>query len=257
MKRLLIPSLVAGSLVAAVPPAHAGAQQGVRCPSGFDALISEGDRRLVCRKVISFQRDAICPPTQVVGLPPYQLVNRGTALDMCVATVPNTNPPITHSVAPTALPIATTPWQKVASELKQVANPNGLDKFVATVHEFAFPELGSVYVGDASKGVVCPAGFDGDKVYSGRGIRCDKLDGSPRSADCDGIVGWEWKRDLAGAEDRCRNIVTGATGPTKPDGMTKVQHDLERQSDGIGWVLNKISGARDTWQRKVYRFPIQ
>jgi hypothetical protein len=105
--------------------------------------------------------------------------------------------------------------------------------------------------------VVCPAGFDGDKVFGGRGIRCDKLDGSPRSADCDGIVGWEWKRDLAGAEARCRNIVTGATGPTKPDGMTKIQHDLVRESDEIGWVLNKISGARDTWQRKVYRFPVQ
>ena len=38
--------------------------------------------------------------------------------------------------------------------------------------------------------------------------------------------------------------------------MTKVQRNLERQSDDIGWVLNKKSGARDTWQRKTYAFPI-
>jgi hypothetical protein len=143
----------------------------------------------------------------------------------------------------------------VVSELKQVANPSGPDKFVATVHEFSFPQ-GNLYVGDASAGVVCPAGFDGDKVHSGRGIRCDKYDGSPRSADCDGIVGWEWKRDFNGAEDRCRNIVTGETGSTKPEGMTKVQHDIERASDDVGWILSKKAGARDTWQRKVYKFPI-
>lgn len=248
MKVPLISILAAGVFACFAVPAQAGPQQGVRCPSGFDALVSDGDRKLVCRKVISFERDAVCPPA-------YNLVNGGSSADQCVVKVPNTG--IAHQVAPTAVPIVTTPWQKVVSELKQVTNPNGLDKFVATVHEFAFPELGSVYAGDASKGVVCPSGFDGDKVYSGRGIRCDKLDGSPRSADCDGIVGWEFKRDLAGAEDRCRNIVTGETGPTKPEGMTKVQHDLERKSDEIGWILNKNAGARDTWQRKVYRFPIQ
>jgi len=248
MKALLTPVLIGGALAIAVPAVHAGPQQGVRCPSGFEALISDGDKKLVCRKVIPFERDAVCPPA-------YNLVNNGASADQCVVKVPNTG--IAHQVAPTALPIVTTPWQKVVSELKQVTNPNGLDKFVATVHEFRFPELGSVYAGDASNGVVCPAGFDGDKVFSNRGIRCDKLDGSPRSADCDGIVGWEWKRDLAGDEDRCRNIVTGQTGPTKPEGMTKVQHDLERNSNEIGWVLNKRAGARDTWQRKVYRFPIQ
>jgi hypothetical protein len=145
----------------------------------------------------------------------------------------------------------------VVSELVQQANPNGLDKFVATVHEFSFPlDRPLPFVGDASNGVVCPSGFDGDKVHSDRGIRCDKHDGSPRSADCDGIVGWEWKRDFDGAEDRCRNFVTGATGPTKPEGMTKVQHDLERASDEIGWLLSRKAGARDTWQRKVYKFPI-
>jgi hypothetical protein len=241
-------TLAAVALALGVPghDAHAGEQQGVRCPSGFEALISDGNKKLICRKVIPFQRDAICPPA-------YNLVNGGASLDQCVVKVPNTV--IAHRVPPTAVPIVATPWQKVVSELAQQVNPTGLDKFVAIVHEFAFPE-GRLHVGDAGKGVACPEGFDGDKAHSGRGIRCDKHDGSPRSADCDGIVGWEWKRDFAGAEDRCRNLVTGATGPTKPDGMTKVQHDLERASDEIGWVLNKNAAARDTWQRKVYKFPI-
>lgn len=250
MRKTLAPVLVALAALAAgsaAPSAHAGPQQGVRCPSGFDALISDGNKKLVCRKVIRYERDAACPPA-------YQLVNNGAALDMCVVKVPNTN--VAHQVPPTALPIVAPPWQKLVSELAQTVNPNGNDKFVATVHEFTFPELGwPPYAGDASQGVVCPEGYDGDKAHNGRGIRCDKRDGGPRSADCDGIVGWEWKRDLIGAEDRCRNIVTGETGPTKPEGMTKVQHDQDRKSDEAGWRLNKRAGERDTWQRVIYRFP--
>lgn len=248
MTKLICPTLIAFAMGFVSSHAQAGPQQGVRCPSGFEARISDGNRKLVCRKVIPFERDAICPPA-------YNLVNNGATRDLCVVRVPNTG--IAHQVAPTAAPIVTTPWQVVVEPLEQAVNPNGLDKFKATIHEFSFPEQGSVYVGDASKGVVCPDGFDGDKVHNGRGIRCDKNDGSARSADCDGIVGWEWKKDFSGNEDRCRNIVTGETGPTKPEGMTKIQHDLERKSDEIGWVLNKRPDARDTWQRKVYRFPIQ
>jgi hypothetical protein len=248
MRHAFVAALVAAAASGlAAPAAQAGEQQGVRCPSGFTALISDANRKLVCRKVIPYERDAICAPT-------HQLENAGASLDQCVMRVPNTA--LVHRVPPTALPIATSPWEKVVSELAQVANPNGLDRFVATIHQFAFPEGGSLYVGDASTGVVCPVGFDGDKVFNERGIRCDKHDGAPRSADCDGIVGWEWKRDFDGAEDRCRNFVTGATGPTKPEGMSKVQHDLERSSDAIGWVLDKNAGARDTWQRKVYKYPI-
>lgn len=229
-------------------PAQAGPQQGVRCPSGFEALILDGNKKLICRKVIPYERNAICPPA-------YNLVNNGPAPDQCVVRFSNTG--LAFRISPTAPPIVLAPWQRVVSELEQVTNPNGPDKFVAIVHEFSFPEQGSVYAGDASRGVVCPAGFDGDKTHNGLGIRCDKFDGSARSADCDGIVGWEWKQDLFGDEDRCRNILTGATGPTKPAGMTKIQHDLERSSNAIGWVLNKRATARDTWQRKVYQFPIQ
>lgn len=244
MKRLLIPASIAALLGLAAPPALAGAQQGVRCPGGYSALISDANRTLVCRKTVTYERDSVCPP----------LFNKmlDANSDRCQNEVTGA------AVASIMLPPVPAPGQPLASEFKRVVNATGPDKFVATQFQFAFPEGRPVppYIGDASKGVTCPAGHDGDKAYDGRGIRCDKHDGAARSADCDGIVGWEWKRDLNGAEDRCRHLVTGETGPTKPEGMTKVQHDLERKSDEIGWVLNKKSGARDTWQRKTYAFPI-
>lgn len=246
-------SVLALSLIA--PTASAGPQQGVRCPSGFDALISDGNRKLICRRTVNYERDAVCPPGA-------KLDEGGTGLDMCVAQIQvGPNPPAVRVPAMPSAPIVNMPWHHVVSDFKQVARPGQPDKFVATAHEFRFPELGPVYpphpLGDATKGVTCPAGFDGDKVFDGRGIRCDKRDGEPKSADCDGIVGWEWRQDLVGDEDRCRNVVTGETGPTKPAGMTKVQHDLDRARDDAGWLLNKRPGARDTWQRKVYAFPIQ
>ena len=40
MKRLLILASVLSATGIAAPAAHAGAQQGVKCPSGFDATIS-------------------------------------------------------------------------------------------------------------------------------------------------------------------------------------------------------------------------
>lgn len=247
--RTLIASTAFGLTLASLAPGTlAGPQQGVRCPSGFNALISDGNRRLVCRRVVQFERDAICPPA-------YNLTENGANPDTCVVKVPNTG--LQHTIPPTALPIGNMPWHKIVSELKQVARPGQPDKFAATAHEFKFPELGPIYAGNPEGGVVCPAGHDGDVKFDGRGIRCDKNDGAVKSADCDGIVGWEWKQDLAGAEDRCRNVVTGETGPTKPAGMTKAQHDLDRARDDAGWVLNKRSGARDTWQRKVYAFPVQ
>lgn len=241
MKRLLVPTLAAGVFVWLAVPAHAGPQQGVRCPSGFTALIADGNHKLVCRKTKIFERNTMCPPF-------FTLVTAGT--DVCRNSMTGA------TTAPGMSPLVALPGQPADNQYRLSPNPNGPDKFVATAFEYAFPQAGPIYVGDAAKGVVCPAGFDGDKAHNGRGVRCDRRDGIPRSADCDGIVGWEWKRDLAGAEDRCRHMVTGETGPTKPEGMTKIQHDLERMSDEIGWVLHKKSGARDTWQRKVYKYPI-
>ena len=82
------------------------------------------------------------------------------------------------------VPPVPVPGQPLESDFKRVVSATGTDKFVATQQQFAFPEGRPVppYIGDASKGVSCPTGHDGDKVFDGRGIRCDRNDGVPRSA---------------------------------------------------------------------------
>lgn len=246
--KLWITTAVALGLAA---EAFAGPQQGVRCPSGFQALISDNNRKLVCRRTVNFDRDARCPPA-------YKLEERGSQPDRCVLATDVPDPLKKAVEVPSfAEPMVNMPWHEVVSDLKQVTRPGQPDVFRGTAHEYKFPELGPIYVGDAKNGVSCPAGYDGDLKFDGRGIRCDKKDGPAKSADCDGIVGWEFRMDLAGDEDRCRNVITGETGPTKPAGMTKVQHDLDRARDDAGWSLTKKKGERDTWQRWIYAFPLQ
>jgi hypothetical protein len=257
MKRLLTLTSALAIMGVAAPAAHAGAQQGVKCPSGFAATISDGNRKLVCVKTVRYELASICSPVQIsfqgtVTTKP-QVVMEPSGSDQCLAVL--------SGVKTASLMSPPAPGQPAPSEFARVINATAPDKFVATRTEYAFPE-GTMYgPGDARNGVSCPSGYDGDKVFNDRGIRCDKLDGSPKPADCDGIaagpvaLGWRWERDHVGSEDRCVPMGTGEHGPTKPQGMTKAQHDLERASDDIGWVLDKNAGARDTWQRKVYKFP--
>lgn len=243
----------------ASPAAFAGPQQGVKCPSGYSATITDSNKKLVCSRNKTYELASICSP--------LAFSNQGITVsgnivmepndptgDKCLAVV--TGQKVASVMAP---PL---PGYPAPSAFKRVNNASGPDKFVAAVTEYAFPEGRlTPYVGNAGSGVRCASGWDGDKVYDGKGIRCDKLDGAPKLADCDGIaagpvaLGWKWQQDHVGAEDRCLPMGTGDHGPTKPQGMTKVQFDADRARDDAGWVLNKKSGARDTWQRKVYAFP--
>jgi hypothetical protein len=245
----------------AAPDAHAGAQQGVKCPSGFDAVISNGDKKLVCRTTKRYELKTICSPvvftSRGLKLPVGNIVmdpvGRDGGIDQCFAVGGG------DKVDAAREPLL--PGYPPISEFTFEKNPTTQDKWVATRVEYAFPEGTAYPVGSPANGVSCPSGYDGDKVFNGRGIRCDKYDGSPKPADCDGIaagpvaIGWRWSQDHVGSEDRCVPMGSGSDGPTKPQGMTKVQHDAERASDDIGWILSKKSGARDTWQRKVYAFP--
>jgi hypothetical protein len=254
---------VAAAVMLPAAPAIAGPQQGVKCPSGFTATITDENRKLVCSRNKTYELASICSPVAfsnagiTVGGNIVMEPNDPTG-DKCLAVVTGQKVP---SVMSPPLP-----GYPPVSAFKRVNNTSGPDKFVATVAEYAFPEGKTTlppYLGDASKGVRCPSGWDGDKVYDGKGIRCDKYDGAPKPADCDGIalgplgLGWRWQQDHVGAEDRCIPMGAGNHVSTKPQGMTGVQFDAERASDSVGWVLNKRSGARDTWQRKVYAFPEQ
>lgn len=231
--------------LAAPTAAHAGEQQGVQCPSGSTPAITNGNKTLKCTKVERIDRDALC-----VGV----VVSKAGDVSQNVRFVHVTEgrdvcrlPGGTSTSAVTFLPL---PGDPPASAFVQVELP-GKDVFRATRTVFVFPEKGPIYnpLHSASNGVTCPTGYDGDAVFSGKGIRCDKLDGSPRNGDCD--IGFTRAPDHRGNEDRCLGF---NEGPTKPRGMTFVQHQLERDSNQIGWVLSAPAG-QDTWQRKVYAFP--
>ncbi len=242
-------------------PAFAGPQQGVKCPGGYTATVTNSNKKLVCSRKKTYELASIC---SALAFSNQGITVSGNIVmepndptgDKCLAVV--TGKKVASVMSP---PL---PGYPPVSEFKRVNNASGPDKFVAAVVEYAFPE-GKIppYLGNAANGVRCPSGWDGDKVYDGKGIRCDKLDGVPKLVDCDGIaagpvaLGWKWQQDHVGAEDRCLPVGGGQHGPTKAQGMTKVQFDADRARDDAGWVLDKRSGARDRWQRKVYAFPIQ
>ena len=251
-----IATAVAATFLAPAP-AHAGEQQGVKCPDGFEAHISDCNRKLVCSRRYTLQ--SICSPAVFAssglkfnGNIVMDPVGRDGGIDQCLAV--GTGRKVDSVMSP---PL---PGYPALATFERKKHPTGPDKFESSKIEYAFPVGGPDFFGDASKGVHCPGGYDGDARFNGRGIRCDKNDGAPRQADCDGLhagivsVGWELKVDKRGNEDRCVPTASGSDGPTKPAGMTKVQHDAERASDRIGWVLNDRDG-RDRWQRKVYAWP--
>jgi hypothetical protein len=257
MKTLVSSIALATTLFLLAVPAHAGPQQGVTCPADFSAAISTDHRNLKCQKTVRYVHKSVCSPVafsskniRITG----NIVMEPTGVDQCLAVGAGTK---TDSVMEPPLP-----GEPPYTAFRRVVNQTGPDTFVAEgVVQHSFP-VGTPfpYVGNAANGVTCPSGFDGDKVADGRGIRCDRYDGPERGADCDFVgagpvaLGWNLQRDHRGAEDRCLPVAGGADGPTKPVGMTKIQHDAERASDSIGWILRKNSGA-DKWQRKVYEFP--
>jgi hypothetical protein len=217
-------------------PAEAGEQDGVRCPSGFDAQISSSNRNLVCVKKGAFRLTSSCP---------FGYLNAHEhPIDHCfkLGEAGTSIKPIR------SVPSAAPPWYPPLTKFKRIVGSSDQDD-VFVADDYKFPEGGPIYMGDASKGVRCPSGWDGDVRYSNRGIRCDKLDGSPKEADCD--FGWSVDRDRLGQEDRCLGV---NEGPTKPMGMTKIHFDAQRSLATVGWLLDKRNGT-DTWQKKLYRYP--
>lgn len=231
---------------AAPQAAHAGEQDGVKCPAGYDATISNGNKKLTCSKERTFQLASICSPIAFNG---NGKVNVNTNItmnangsDTCLAAV--TGAAVASVMAPPPV------GYPAASMFQRVVRATQPDVFEAKVLEFKFPEGGHPYLGNAVNGVSCAPGFDGDSRFSGRGIRCDKLDGAPKNADCD--FPWSILRDEQGNKDVC--ILANQRGETKPQGMTHVQLDIERALPMVGWVLDTRNGT-DRWQRKVYEFP--
>lgn len=254
MRKTLIAGVVATACYAALP-AHAGPQQGVKCPDGYDPQITSDNRRLVCKKTSQVPVQPICSPVafSAKGITVSGNVTLDTrGEDKCLATVTGQ----TADPVFTGLPVGATDYTVTRTRL----DPTGPDSYMATVTSFAFPQGGPVYVGNPKNGVACPTGFDGDRKFEGRGIRCDKLDGAPKLADCDGLhagpvsLGWRLVVDQRGDEDRCVQTGSNQSDPTKPEGMPGAVFQADRARDDVGWILDKRDG-RDRWQRKVYAYP--
>jgi len=220
------------SLLAVAASAQAGEVTGVNCPSGYDVTISNSDKKLLCQK-----RETITLASGCLG------VMNPTGADTCL-------PVGTGSLTPSG-PVGLLPGVHPAlSKFRRVVNPSAADKFVANVVKHAFPE-GAIYVGNASKAVSCPAGFDGDKSSSGRGIRCDKVVANNVAADCD--FGWTLRVDDQG-QNRDKCIGVNGVGNTKPRGITGVQFGIEDALPNVKWHL-AVNNGGDKWKKKEYAYP--
>jgi hypothetical protein len=245
MKLVPIAFLIAAALGGSTA-AQAGQQQGVRCPDGTTAKLSNASSVLRCTTEEPVEREAFCSPVafgkQANLDVNARVIHHTNGRDYCSNPTGNVRANVQYQPLPGDPP---------ANQFQHVTLP-GKDVFRATKINYHFPTGGPIYnpMHKASLGVRCQSGWDGDSVFNDTGIRCDRNDGAPRDADCDTL--WTRDNDARGEEDRCKGP---NEGPTKPRGMTKVQHDAERALDTVGWVLDKRPGV-DRWQRKVYAYPV-
>ncbi len=234
-------------MLAGVAPssAHASQQQGVRCPDGSTARLSPDNRTLTCFRTVPIERPAVCSPAvfqrngDVTLNVRVQHITAGR--DVCK---------MLGGSATAAPQFVRLPGDPAASLFTLVERP-GVDVFRANATRYFFPEGGPVYnpLDDASLGVSCPTGFDGDPAFGGRGMRCDKQV-AIRVADCDFL--YSLLPDRVGRTDRC--VLNNVLGPTKPQGLTFAQKQAENALSHIQWSLDARPNA-DRWIKKEFRFP--
>lgn len=215
----------------------ASEQEGVQCPSGYSAEISNSNRTLKCSKTSTFELNSICPPITN----PSHVTMSSSGSDRCLPV--GSGNPIPSAMTPPP------PGYPPISCFTRVVSQSGVDKFRCTGKEYVFPR-GTVYnpLHKPANGVQCPSSYDGDKQGS-NGIRCLKKDGSEKNSSCD--IGWTRENDQRGREDRCLGL---NNGPTIPEGYTKITFDAERARGDIGWRLD-IKSGRDQWQKYKYAYP--
>jgi hypothetical protein len=240
-------AIAAGWMIA--PAAHANtAQEGVKCPSGSTAVISNANRKLVCETQERVERASVCSPL-VFKLNGDILLNQ--RIDMIVAGSDTCRAVTTGAVAPSQA--ALLPGDVATNFVREVRST--ADVFVHVRKTYKFPEGGPLYIGDAAKGVQCESGFDGDVTFSGQGIRCDRKE--TRVATCD--LGWTIDRNTG--TDKCfiEQIVFGNS--VRVDGQYTIPSGttgLAGNPDTHGWdLLRDHSGSTDYWQKEAteFRFP--
>lgn len=253
-KPTLIAAASFASLVLLAQPALANTPaEGVQCPSGSTALISNGERKLVCEAQQRVERASVCSPVVFKNNGDINLNTRielaPAGSDTCVAR--NTAGAVIASAPSQALFLPGDDPSQFQREVRA-----GNDVFVRTAKTYKFPVGGPVYVGDAAKGVQCQSGFDGDARFNGQGIRCDRRE--TRRATCD--IGWTVDRNTG--TDKCfiEKLVFGnrvrVDGQfTIPEGTTGLAGNPETH----GWnLLRDHQGSVDFWAKeaKDFRFPV-
>ena len=251
-----IPTAAAAAAAAAVaagllmaPVAHANTEQeGVRCPGGSSAQISNDNRKLVCATEERIERASVC---SALVFNNNGDINLNQRIEMIEAGADTCKAVTTGATAPSQALLL--PGDNVANFHREVRA--GKDVFVYLKPTYVFPVGGPNYVGNAANGVHCEAGFDGDVTFSGKGIRCDRRE--LRKAVCD--LGW--KIDRNNGKDKCyiEQVVFGNTVRvdgqyTIPEGSTGLLGNPETH----GWNLKlDHSGNVDFWAKeaKDYRFP--
>ncbi len=244
MNRIITALLAFGTLTTA---AQATERDGVRCPDGTQAEISRGALR--CKRFAELE--SICSPVVFGRGVNGNITMDSRGVDQCLAVVTGeTRPSVMRPPVPGVDPPART--------FRRVVNPTGPDKFVSTEASFAFPEKMPPYLGDASKGVVCPSGYERKAIESRSdrllGIRCEEL---PKRAVCD--AGWSIDRE--DGRDRCKsrdllgNLVIGQYTIPENAGYAGVMGNPSSH----GWTLETDrNGITDYWARRVkaFRFPV-
>ncbi|MCC7100258.1 MAG: hypothetical protein IT500_11775 [Rubrivivax sp.] len=249
-KQALVHAAAALALGWLAAPAHATTTaEGVKCPSGTSARLSNESRKLLCAFEERIERASVCSP---VVFQRNGDINLNQRIDMNVAGSDTCRAVSTGAVAPSQALLL--PGESASQFEREVRA--GADVFVRIKTSYRFPEGGPIYVGDAGRGVVCPSGYDGDPSFNGRGMRCDRRE--MRVASCD--MGWTIDRN--NGKDKCfmERIVFGnrvrIDGQyTIPAGSTGVIGNPE----GLGWDLRTDhSGNVDYWAKeaKDYRFPV-
>ena len=233
-----------------LPAAQANTtQQGVKCPSGSTALISNSNKHLACQDEERIERASTCSAVVFEKNGDITFNQRiehiKTGSDVCRGVTTGATKPSQALLLP---------GDNIADFHREV-RANGEDVFVRVKTIYKFPEGGPIYVGNAANGVQCEAGYDGDKMFDGKGIRCDRRE--TRKAVCD--IGWTF--DSNPGKDKCfiEKIVFGnkvrVDGQyTIPEGTTGALGNPEQ----LGWDLKQDhSGNRDYWAKegKDYKFP--
>jgi hypothetical protein len=234
---------------AAAPAAHANTPaEGVKCPANTTARLSNNDRKLVCEFQERIERASVCSP---VVFKNNGDINLNTRIELLTAGS-DTCRTATGATAPSQALLL--PGDVASQFVREVRA--GADVFVRTKTSYAFPEGGPLYLGDASKGVTCATGFDGDARFSGRGLRCDRRE--LRQATCD--VGWTMDRNTG--TDKCFIEKTVFGNKVRVDGQYTIPQGLTGllgNPETHGWDLRRDhQGSVDFWAKeaKDYRFPV-